>query len=219
MSDARPTTVRITEIYASVQGESTHVGRPCTFVRLTGCPLRCTWCDSEYTFKGGERWSIDDILAEVSRLGVPLVEVTGGEPLAQKAALELLARLVDEGFEVLLETAGSLSIRDVPSAVKVIMDLKAPDSSEEASNLWCNLPLLKPIDEVKIVLASRRDYDWAVGILNKHQLHTRCAVLLSPAWGLLEPSELVQWMLADRVQARLQLQMHKVIWPAAEKGV
>ncbi len=125
----------------------------------------------------------------------------------------------DEGFEVLLETAGGLSIREVPSAVKIIMDLKAPDSSEEASNLWCNLPLLKPSDEVKIVLASRRDYEWARSVLNKHQLHTRCSVLLSPVWGVLDPSDLVGWMLEDQLQARLQLQMHKVIWPAVERGV
>ncbi|MCB9742946.1 MAG: radical SAM protein [Alphaproteobacteria bacterium] len=212
--------LRITEIYASVQGESTWAGLPCTFVRLTGCNLRCTWCDSEFTFTGGEHRSIDEVIAEVDRVGVPLVEVTGGEPLAQRQAVPLMQRLLDRGYTLLLETSGSIDIAPVPEAVHVIMDLKPPDSGEVAKNLLSNLDALRPHHEVKFVLASRRDFDWAVQMVRAHRLHERVrAVLLSVAWGQLDPKDLVDWTMATGLPLRVQLQMHKVIWPPDARGV
>ena len=211
--------LRITEVYVSVQGESTHAGKPCVFVRLTGCNLRCTWCDSEYTFTGGEHRSIADVLAQVAAFGVHTVEVTGGEPLAQRACIELLQALVDAGHEVLLETSGSLSIAEVPPEVVVILDLKAPDSGECDANHWPNIELLQPHHEVKFVLASRRDYEWARAQIRDHRLGERCIVLLSPVWGQIDMAAMVQWMLDDRLPARMSLQQHKVIWPAAARGV
>lgn len=209
----------MSEVYTSVQGESTWAGLPCTFVRLTGCNLRCTWCDSEFTFTGGAHRSIDDVVAEVVATGVPLVELTGGEPLAQRQAIPLLERLLDAGLTVLLETSGSLTIADVPDPVHVILDLKPPDSGESAANLWENIPLLRPHHEVKLVIASRRDYEWSRDVIARHDLGGRCTVLLSPVWGQLDAADLVDWMLADRVPARLGLQLHKVVWDPAARGV
>lgn len=209
--------LRLTEVYVSVQGESTFVGVPCAFVRLTGCNLRCTWCDSTFTFKGGTHRSVDDVVAEVHALGVPLVEVTGGEPLVQKAAIPLMQRLVDLGHTVLLETSGSRSIADVPAAVHVILDLKPPDSGEARANLWSNVPLLKVKDEVKFVLASRGDYEWARDVVRTHALPG--PVLFSPVWGKIEPRALVEWILEDKLPVRFQLQMHKVVWPPDARGV
>jgi 7-carboxy-7-deazaguanine synthase len=211
--------LRITEIYASIQGESTHVGKPCVFVRLTGCNLRCTWCDSEFTFTGGTHMDIDDVVAKAHEFGVHTVEVTGGEPLAQKNAIPLMEALLARGHEVLLETSGSLPIAPVPDAVHVIMDLKAPDSGEEAANLWENIDALAPNDEVKFVLASRRDYDWAAEVVGRYDLSARCCVLFSPVWGSIEPQDLVAWVLQDGLDVRVQLQLHKVIWPADAQGV
>lgn len=211
--------LRVIEVYTSVQGESTWAGLPCTFVRLAGCNLRCTWCDSEFTFTGGEHRSIDDVLAQVAAAGVPLVEVTGGEPLVHHQAIPLMQRLLDAGHTVLLETSGSLSIADVPDPVHVILDLKPPDSGEVASNLWDNVPLLRSHHEVKLVLASRRDYEWARDVIAEHDLGSRCTVILSPAWGLLDPAGLVDWMLEDRVPARLGMQLHKVVWDRDARGV
>ncbi|MCB9759950.1 MAG: radical SAM protein [Alphaproteobacteria bacterium] len=212
--------LRVTEVYASIQGESTWVGLPCTFVRLTGCNLRCTWCDSVFTFTGGEHRSIDDVLDEVDRVGVSLVEVTGGEPLAQRQAIPLLQRLVDRGYTVLLETSGSIDIRPVPDAVHVIMDLKPPGSGEADKNLLSNIEALQPNDEVKFVLADRRDFDWAADLIRRYDLRSRCReVLLSPVWGSLEPAALVDWALAERLPARVQVQVHKVIWPPDARGV
>lgn len=211
--------LRITEIYLSVQGESTHAGRPCTFVRLTGCNLRCSWCDSVYTFTGGQHQSLDQVLAEVARLGCRTVEVTGGEPLVQKACVPLLQRLVDEGYEVLLETSGSLPIDEVPPEVVVILDLKAPDSGEERANDWSNVAHLRPHHEIKFVLASRRDYDWARTAIEEHGLADRCTVLVSPVWDSLSPADLVAWMLEDALPVRLSLQQHKVIWSPERTGV
>ncbi len=216
---ARESRLRITEIYLSVQGESTHVGKPCVFVRLTGCNLRCVWCDSAFTFSGGAWQSLDDVVDRAHGFGVRTIEITGGEPLLQPAAIPLMERLLALGHDVLLETGGSLTIAKVPEQVKVILDLKAPDSGEVERNLWENVDRLRPHHEVKLVLASRRDYEWAREMIRDRELPTRCTVLLSPAWGLLDPKALVEWMLEDRVDARLQLQLHKVVWDPNARGV
>jgi 7-carboxy-7-deazaguanine synthase len=216
---ARESRLRISEIYLSVQGESTHVGKPCVFVRLTGCNLRCVWCDSAFTFTGGEWQNVDDVVERAHGFGVRTIEVTGGEPLLQPAAIPLMERLIGLGHEVLLETGGSLTIARVPDAVKVILDLKAPDSGEVERNLWENVALLRPHHEVKLVLASRRDYEWARDVIRERDLPSRCTVLLSPAWGLLDPKDLATWMLDDRLDARLQIQLHKVVWDPAARGV
>ena len=210
--------LRVTEIFHSIQGESTHAGRPCAFVRLTGCNLRCRWCDSEYTFTGGEQMSIDDVVAQVKGYGCNLVEVTGGEPLAQKEALDLIKRLGDEGLEVLLETSGSIDIAPVDKRCTIIIDIKCPSSGEVAKNRWENLQLLKPDDEIKFVIADREDYDWARKVIDERDLN-RWTVLLSPVWGELDLKILAEWMLADRLPARLQTQLHKHIWGAEARGV
>lgn len=223
MPSVKPTetsqSVRITEIYASVQGESTHVGKPCVFVRLTGCNLRCTWCDSEYTFTGGQWRTIDEIVAEAHGMGIHTVEITGGEPLVQKGAITIMERLLALGHEVLLETSGSRSIEPVPDDVHIIMDLKCPDSGEEAANLWENIEHLQSNDEVKFVLASRKDYEWARSVVKTHALDAKCVCLFSPAWGLLEAKTLVDWIMEDGLNVRFQLQIHKVVWPAEQTGV
>ncbi len=216
---SRIDTVRISEIYLSVQGESTHVGKPCVFVRLTGCNLRCTWCDSAYAFTGGERLSVDQVVERAHAFGVATVEITGGEPLVQPSAIPLMQRLVDLGHEVLLETSGSRSIAEVPSEVHVILDLKPPGSGEEGANLWSNIPLLRSHHEVKFVVADRADFDWAVAKISEHGLSDRCTVLLSPAWGLVPPADVVAWMLDARLDARFQIQTHKVVWSAEAQGV
>lgn len=212
--------LRVIEVYRSVQGESSWVGLPCTFVRLAGCNLRCTWCDSTYTFTGGVHRAIDEVLAEVDALGVKLVEVTGGEPLAQRQCIPLLERLVARGYTVLLETSGSLDISRVPAAVHIILDLKAPGSGEAHQNRWENLPLLRPKDEVKLVLASREDFEWARDRIREHHLDQRAGeVLLSPVFGQLDPKDLVEWTLAEGLPVRVQVQLHKVIWPPEARGV
>ncbi len=211
--------VRITEVYASVQGESTHVGKPCVFVRLTGCPLRCVWCDSEFTFTGGQVRDVDEVVAEAHALGIHTVEVTGGEPLVQPTAVPLMQKLLDLGHEVLLETSGALTIEAVPDGVHIIMDLKCPDSGEVARNHWPNLELLRPKDEVKFVIASRADYEWARDITREHAIDARCPVLFSPAWGAVEPAKMVDWILEDGLNVRFQLQLHKVVWPSDARGV
>jgi 7-carboxy-7-deazaguanine synthase len=208
--------MRVTEIFHSIQGESSHAGRPCVFVRLTGCNLRCRWCDSEYTFTGGEKISIDDVMARVRSYGCPLVEITGGEPLAQSEAFELIERLADEGFEVLIETSGSIDITPVDRRAKIILDVKCPGSGEAAKNRWENLDHLRPHDEVKFVIADRADYDFAKRIVDERTLQN---VLFSPVWGELDMKTLAEWMLADRVTARLQTQLHKHIWGAEARGV
>lgn len=217
--NGRDQALRLVEIYPSIQGESTFVGLPCTFVRVAGCNLRCTWCDSTFTFTGGEWRTLDEVVAEVERIGLPLVELTGGEPLVHRAAVPLMQRLVDGGFTVLLETSGSRDISTVPRSVHVILDFKPPDSGEARANLWSNVEHLKPIDEVKFVVASRRDFDWSVEVVARHGLGQRCTVLFSPAWGLVAPRDLVAWMLEARVPGRLSLQAHKVIWPPDQRGV
>jgi 7-carboxy-7-deazaguanine synthase len=207
--------LRISEIFYSLQGESTRVGLPTVFVRLTGCPLRCSWCDTEYAFTGGQLHELDAVLATVADYGCPTVCVTGGEPLAQKACLPLLTALCDAGYSVSLETSGALDIGSVDPRVSRIVDLKAPDSGEVAKNHWDNIARLRAGDEVKFVLASRADYDWAVAICAEHALQTRCTVLFSPVQDQLSPGALADWIIADRLSVRFQLQVHKVLWADA----
>lgn len=210
--------LRITEIFFSIQGESTHAGRPCVFVRLTGCNLRCSWCDSAYTFTGGERVSLADVLAQVRSYGCGLVEVTGGEPLAQPEAFELIEALCADGYEVLIETSGSIDVTPVDRRAKIILDVKCPGSGEVEKNRWSNLEQLRPQDEIKFVIADRADYEWARQLIAEKGLE-RWTVLLSPVWGRMDAQSLAEWMLADRVPARFQTQLHKHIWGADRHGV
>lgn len=207
-----PPSVRVSEIFFSLQGESSRVGLPTVFIRLTGCPLRCVWCDTEHAFTGGTQRSIDEVVAEAGRHGTRTVCVTGGEPLSQKNCLPLLTALCDAGFDVSLETSGALDIGGVDARVSRIMDLKAPGSGEADKNLWTNLPLLTVRDEVKIVVADRADYEWARAVIAEHRLAGRCPLLLSPVQGRLAPADLADWILADRLPVRFQLQLHKVLW-------
>lgn len=208
------------EIYLSIQGESTHTGRPCVFVRLAACNLRCVWCDTPYAFTGGTKKSVDTVLDEIRALGCRLVELTGGEPLLQPDAIPLMERLVAEGFEVLLETGGHMPIDRVPDPVVAIVDVKCPGSGEMDTMHWPNLDELSPHDEVKFVIRDREDFDYAVQVVGRHDLAGRvAAILFSPVFGVLEPAELARWMLEARVPARLQLQTHKYIWDPATRGV
>lgn len=204
--------LRISEIFHSLQGEADAVGWRSVFVRLTGCPLRCVWCDTEYAFHGGQWRTIDDVLAEVAVHAVRHVCVTGGEPLAQKRCLGLLERLCDAGYEVSLETSGALDIADVDPRVRKVVDLKAPGSGEVARNLWTNIDHLTPRDQLKIVIADRADYDWARARIVEHALNARCQVLFSPVHGRVAPRELAEWILADHLDVRMQVQMHKLLW-------
>ena len=209
--------LRISEIFHSLQGEADAVGWRSVFVRLTGCPLRCSWCDTEYAFHGGQWRTIDEVLAEVARHDVRHVCVTGGEPLAQKRCLALLERLCDAGYEVSLETSGALDVAAVDARVRKVVDLKAPGSGESARNLWSNLDALLPHDQVKIVIADRIDYEWACSRVSEHALADRCQVLFSPVHGAIAPRDLAEWILADRLDVRMQLQLHKLLW-GAEPG-
>jgi len=207
-----PERLRITEIFHSLQGEADAVGWPTVFVRLTGCPLRCTWCDTTYSFQGGEWRTIDDVLEEVAAHGARHVCVTGGEPLSQKRCIALLARLCDAGYEVSLETSGAIDVAEVDLRVRKVVDIKAPGSGEVERNLWSNVARLLPHDQVKAVLADRADYDWAVARLREHALDARCQVLFSPVHGKLAPRQLAEWILADRLPVRMQMQLHKLLW-------
>ena len=211
--------MRITEIFFSIQGESTQAGRPCVFVRLTGCPLRCVWCDTAYAFHGGTERSLASIVAEVERYGCRLVEITGGEPLAQPEVHSLITALADRGYTVLIETSGALDISPVDPRATLIMDLKCPGSEMADRNLWANIPRLKPTDEIKFVIKDRADYAWAVTKVREYRLTDRQTVLFSPVFGELDPRALAEWVLADRLPVRFQLQLHKHIWDPAMRGV
>ncbi|NUS39507.1 MAG: 7-carboxy-7-deazaguanine synthase QueE [Lysobacter sp.] len=204
--------LRLTEIFLSLQGEARDAGWPTVFVRLTGCPLRCQYCDTAYAFHGGEWWDIDAILAEVARHDVRHVCVTGGEPLAQKRCIALLRRLCDAGYGVSLETSGALDIGEVDPRVSRVVDIKTPGSGEVARNLWENLALLTPHDQVKFVICSRADYEWARDVVAEHRLHERCDVLFSPSFAQVDARALADWIVADRLPVRFQLQLHKLLW-------
>jgi len=210
----------INEIYCSIQGESTYAGRPCVFVRLTACDLRCSWCDTAYAFYEGGKRSLDEVLAEVERLGCPLVELTGGEPLLQDEVYPLMQSLLDRGRTVLLETGGHRSTARVPESVVTILDVKCPGSGESHRNDWSNLERLRPRDEVKFVVKDRRDYEFAREVLAKFELAGRAAAIhLSPVHGVLDPRLLAEWVLEDRLPVRVQLQLHKYIWEPSTRGV
>lgn len=212
--------LKVNEIYFSIQGESSKAGLPCIFVRLTYCNLRCTYCDTEYAFYEGKDLSINEIIAQVKQFNCNLVEITGGEPLVQmEECLELMKRLSDDGFEVMIETGGSLSIKDIDKRVMVIMDLKCPSSGMEKKNLYENLNYLKPTDEVKFVIGDSEDYEWSKEQINKYSLTDKCEVLFSAVFGKLEPVTLVNWIIEDKLSVRFQLQMHKYIWHPQTKGV
>jgi 7-carboxy-7-deazaguanine synthase len=204
--------LKLTEIFLSLQGEARDAGWPTVFVRLTGCPLRCQYCDTEYAFFGGQWWDIEAILAEVGKHGARHVCVTGGEPLAQKRCIALLRRLCDAGYVVSLETSGAIDIGDVDPRVSRVVDIKTPGSGEVARNRWDNLPLLTPHDQVKFVLCSRSDYEWARDVLAEHRLHERCDVLFSPSYAQVKPRELADWIIEDHLPVRFQMQLHKALW-------
>ncbi len=212
-------TMRVTEIFHSIQGESSYVGQPCVFVRLTGCPLRCTWCDTEYAFYGGTEQSQEEILSQVQAYGCELVEVTGGEPLAQPDADPLISALCERGYRVLVETSGAIDIAPVDERAHVILDVKCPGSGMTVRMHWPNLDRLTMKDEAKFVLADRTDYEWARHILAQYGLPGRCTVLMSPVFGALDPRQLAEWVLADRLPVRLQIQLHKLIWTPDMRGV
>ncbi|MBZ4038528.1 7-carboxy-7-deazaguanine synthase QueE [Novilysobacter selenitireducens] len=212
---ASPERLRLTEIFLSLQGEARSIGWPTVFVRLTGCPLRCQYCDTAYAFHGGDWWTFDAILEEVARHGARHVCVTGGEPLAQKRCVALLARLCDAGYEVSLETSGAIDIGEVDPRVSRVLDIKTPASGEVGRNLWSNLPLLTPHDQVKFVICDRADYEWSKGVLAEHRLAATCDVLFSPSFGQVSPRELADWIVEDRLPVRFQVQLHKLLWDDA----
>ena len=211
--------LKINEIYFSIQGESTKAGLPCVFVRLTYCNLRCKYCDTGYAFYEGKELSLEEIIAGVKKFDCKLVEITGGEPLVQSDTINLMQRLCDEGFEVLLETGGSLSIKEIDPRVKIIMDLKCPSSGMLKKNYYKNIDSIKPSDELKFVIGTREDYEWTKEIIQRYNLMKKCIILFSVVFGELEPVRLVEWILEDKLDVRFQLQMHKFIWEPTTKGV
>ena len=212
MSSRAEGTLRISEIFFSLQGESSRIGLPTVFVRLTGCPLRCNYCDSAHAFTGGKAMSVTEVLAAVAQYGAHYVTVTGGEPLAQKACLVLLRALCDAGYAVSLETSGALDVSGVDARVLKVVDIKTPGSGEVEKNLWSNLAHLAKTDEIKFVLADEADYQWAKQVLQEHDLPQRCAVLFSPVQDALAPRDLAEWILRDRLPVRMQVQLHKILW-------
>ena len=211
--------IKINEIYYSVQGESTHAGLPCIFIRLTYCNLRCSYCDTEYAFYDGEDMEIIEIMEKIQKWECKLVEVTGGEPLFQDKCIDLLNELVNQNYEVMLETGGSLSISDVPNEVIKIVDFKCPSSGMEKKNLWPIVDNLQPHDEVKFVLGNREDFDWAKDRITEYSLDKICTVLFSPTFGEMDPQQIVEWILAENLPVRMQMQMHKMIWNPDKQGV
>jgi 7-carboxy-7-deazaguanine synthase len=212
-------TLTVNEVFFSIQGEGTRAGLPCVFVRLTGCPLRCVWCDTAYAFHEGRRREEDDLLAEIAAFPARLLQLTGGEPLSQPAAFPFVTRLLDEGWQVLVETSGHVLMDALDPRAVAIMDLKAPGSGETHRMEWRNLELLKPGDEVKFVILDRRDYEWARDVVRERALAGRCTVLFSPVHGQLDPGLLARWVLDDGLPVRVQVQLHKYLWPGAERGV
>ncbi len=207
------TSLRITEIFYSLQGETDTIGWPTVFIRLTGCPLRCNYCDTEYAFYGGKRMELDEIIAEIEKYAsLKYITVSGGEPLAQPAVFPLMKRLCDLGYEVSLETSGALDISPVDDRVSRIVDIKTPDSGEASKNRWDNMVLLSPGDQIKFVLCGREDYDWAKQIIGQHQLLEKCDVLFSPSFEQLAPRQLADWIVADQLPVRFQMQLHKILW-------
>lgn len=211
--------LKVHEIFYSLQGESTAIGRPCVLVRLTGCQMRCVWCDTAHAFYAGEWRTLEEILAAVAAHGCNLVEVTGGEPLLQPAVFPLLTALCDAGYEVLLETGGGRDIAPVDPRVRRILDIKCPGSGEVENNRWENLAHLRPTDELKFVVASESDYLWARGVIEERRLAGRCPIHLAPVWGAVEPAALAAWILRDHLPARLTLQLHKLLWGPEARGV
>lgn len=211
--------LKVNEIFYSIQGESSKAGLPCVFIRLTYCNLRCTYCDTEYAFYEGTDKSIEEIINEIKKYNCNLVEITGGEPLFQNESIKLMKRLCDDGFEVMLETSGSLPINEVDKRVMIIMDLKCPSSKMMKKNLYENINYIKPNDEIKFVIGTREDYEWTKQIISKYDLTKKCTVLLSVVFNQLEPITLVNWILEDKLNVRFQLQMHKYIWNPEMKGV
>jgi 7-carboxy-7-deazaguanine synthase len=206
------TTLRVTEVFLSLQGETSRTGLPTVFIRLAGCPLRCRWCDTPYSFQGGQTVSLAGLLAQVGEFGVATVCVTGGEPLAQKNTPALLTALCDAGYSVSLETSGALDVSTVDPRVSRIVDVKPPESGEDGRNRWENIDHLTPHDEIKFVLANRADYEWARAVLRERQLECVCPVLFSPVQGELAPANLADWIIEDRLPVRMQVQLHKVLW-------
>ena len=211
--------MRLTEIFYSIQGESSFIGRPCVFIRTTACNLRCVWCDTAYSFYGGEEMRLDDIMKRVASYGCKLVEITGGEPMLQKEIYELCDRLLAADYTVLIETGGSLDLSKLDPRVIKIVDLKCPGSGETEKNYWPNLDILQPHDQIKFVIKDRADYDWTLQVIRQHRLDARFHLLFSPVFGIMELRPLAEWMLADRVQAQLQVQLHKFIWSPETRGV
>lgn len=211
--------MKVCEIFTSIQGESSYAGLPCTFIRLTGCNLRCTFCDTTYAYYEGNELSEKDIMNKVRHAGINLVEITGGEPLLQKEVYHLIVRLIDDGYRVLVETNGSLSIKDIDKRAVVILDIKTPGSGMSEKMDLSNLNEIKPVDEVKFVITNRADYEWSKEIIGNYKLIDKCRLLLSPAYGFLSPEQLAQWMIEDRLEARMNLQLHKYIFGSERRGV
>ncbi|MDC1051005.1 radical SAM protein [Candidatus Marinimicrobia bacterium] len=211
--------LKINEIYYSIQGESSYTGRPCIFIRLTYCNLRCTYCDSEYTFHNGNNMDIKDILKKIKQYNCNLVEVTGGEPLVQKECIILLNKLVKLDYEVLLETSGSLTIENVPKKVINIIDFKCPSSGMKKKNYWDNTNYLKSTDEVKFIIEDRKDYEWCKMKIKKYNLDKKCTVLISPSYKKIQEKQIAEWILKDNLNVKFQIQLHKVIWEDSLKGV